>query len=212
MGAAENWISYTLEGIESHLTEAAARAHVEAWMTFYFEVNRRLPDETGRVARVTADLFVEFEGGVGDAVITDLRWVEVAPPPLDQAQALDERAEAVAAATAGMHAEIDRLRFREIGQAQEIDRLRARVAELEAEAARAGRWVARYVTQQPGLDHVTVDPDRDLLRRALLALRPGRGEKGRPRWWFVHHALLHGSGVSQAICLALGIDPDEVVP
>jgi hypothetical protein len=98
------------------------------------------------------------------------------------------------------------------GQAQEIERLRAHVAELEAEADGVARGVARYVTGQPGLDHVDVDPDRDLLRRALLALRPRRGEGPSPRWSLVRNALHHGSGVSQAICLALGIDPDEVVP
>ena len=44
----------------------------------------------------------------------------------------------------------------------------------------------------------------DVLRR--VARRPN----GRPAWSNVCELTCHGSGYSQAICRALGIDPDEV--
>lgn len=71
--------------------------------------------------------------------------------------------------------------------------------------------VREYVLARRGLGHVTVADDRDLLRAALLALRPDCYDGPRPRWVLVRSALGHGSGVGTAICEALGIDPNEMV-
>lgn len=70
------------------------------------------------------------------------------------------------------------------------------------------RTVADFVRTR--IPHADVADDRELLRRALLALVPESGET-RPRWVLVRCALGHGSGVGTAICDALGIDPDEDV-
>jgi hypothetical protein len=71
--------------------------------------------------------------------------------------------------------------------------------------------VARHVRKWSGIPNAEVASDAALLRRALLALRPGVGERPRVRWALVSEALTHGSGVSHAVCVALGIDPDEQV-
>jgi len=90
----------------------------------------------------------------------------------------------------------------------EIDRLRDEVERLRAERAEWLSTVAHAVRATPGLEHVVVGFDRDLLRRALLDLRPRRGQGKLPRRSVVGAALGHGAGVSAAICRALGIDPD----
>ena len=61
------------------------------------------------------------------------------------------------------------------------------------------------------IPHADVADDRELLRRALLALH-GTERRGTPMWSTVHGALGHGSGVSTAICRALGLDPDATPP
>lgn len=53
--------------------------------------------------------------------------------------------------------------------------------------------------------------DATLLRRALLALRPGVGEQPRPRWSLVSEALGYGPEVSAEVCKNLSIDPNEDV-
>jgi hypothetical protein len=70
------------------------------------------------------------------------------------------------------------------------------------------RSVADHVRDT--IPHADVASDRDLLRKALLALRPSPGETA-PRWSLVRSALSHGSTVGHHICVALGIDPDEEV-
>lgn len=69
--------------------------------------------------------------------------------------------------------------------------------------------VRDFVLAQPGLAHVTIDTDRELLRTLIENIGDNRTEK--PRWAHVKDALGHGSGVSQSICRALGLDPDEQV-
>ena len=69
--------------------------------------------------------------------------------------------------------------------------------------------VRDYVLDQRGLAHVTVDSDRDLLRRLVENI--GTDRPPRARWAHVVQQLGHGSGVSIAICKALGLDPDEEV-
>ena len=69
--------------------------------------------------------------------------------------------------------------------------------------------VAAKVVQ--AIPHASVASDRELLRRALMALRPDPGQTDLPRWSLVGSALGHGSGVSAAICRALDLDPDELV-
>lgn len=70
------------------------------------------------------------------------------------------------------------------------------------------RSVADHVHK--AVPHANIADDRELLRRALLALEPDPGETA-PRWSLVRSALGHGSTVGHHICVALGIDPDENV-
>lgn len=62
------------------------------------------------------------------------------------------------------------------------------------------------------IPNADVAADLDLLRAALLKLRPPLYERPVPRWVLVRSALGHGSAVGAAICDALGLDPDELVP
>jgi hypothetical protein len=69
--------------------------------------------------------------------------------------------------------------------------------------------VRDFVLANPRLSHVTVDSDLDLLRRLVRLI--GHERLPAPRWSHVSQSLGHGSGVSSAICRALGFDPDEIV-
>lgn len=65
------------------------------------------------------------------------------------------------------------------------------------------------VRAQPGLAHVT-GTDADLL---LTLLRSRHGwEPGQPRWSHVRMMSGHGSSVGHALCVAVGIDPNEMAP
>lgn len=75
--------------------------------------------------------------------------------------------------------------------------------------ARQVRTVHAYVLAQPGLAHCTVLDDRALLTE--LVRTSGFGRVKAPRWSHVGACLGHGSGVSAAICEALGLDPNEQV-
>ena len=89
------------------------------------------------------------------------------------------------------------------------DGLLERVRRLR-DAAANGATVRASVLAHPNLAHVTVDTDVALLRRTVLAA--GRRQiPPRAQWSVVSALLSHGSGVSWAICKALGLDPDEIV-
>ena len=65
------------------------------------------------------------------------------------------------------------------------------------------------VRAQPGLAHVK-GTDAELLR---WVLRSGHDwEPGQPRWSHVRLMAGHGSGVGHALCVAVGINPDDVAP
>ena len=53
--------------------------------------------------------------------------------------------------------------------------------------------------------------DRDLIKRALLNLRPRRGERNAYRWVMVKHLFGVGSTVAHALCAEFDMDPDEVI-
>lgn len=65
------------------------------------------------------------------------------------------------------------------------------------------------VRAQPGLEHVT-GTDHDLLLR-ILRSRDGL-EPGQVRWAHVRDLVGHGSTVAYAICVIVGVNPDEVAP
>lgn len=59
------------------------------------------------------------------------------------------------------------------------------------------------------LRHIPARSDRDLLTEAIRHV--GRGGPKRPRWAAVRDLLGHGSTVSYALCVAAGLDGDEMV-
>lgn len=62
------------------------------------------------------------------------------------------------------------------------------------------------VREQPGMGHVS-GADVDLVRRII---DNGLGwQRNEPRWAWVARLTGHGSGVSEAICRVVGVDPDE---
>lgn len=65
------------------------------------------------------------------------------------------------------------------------------------------------VLSMPGLGHVEVASDRDMLRKLVEGI--GSERPPAPRWAHVMARLGHGSGVSAGICRALDLDPDEIV-
>jgi len=65
------------------------------------------------------------------------------------------------------------------------------------------------VRAQPGLAHVQ-GTDHDLLLRALRS-REG-WEPGQARWSNVRSIAGNGSGVGHALCVVIGVDPDEMHP
>jgi hypothetical protein len=69
--------------------------------------------------------------------------------------------------------------------------------------------VRDFVLAQNGLSHITLPSDTELLRR--FCKNAGFDGPRHPRWSIVGSILGHGSGVSWAICKALGLDPDEYV-
>ena len=81
---------------------------------------------------------------------------------------------------------------------------------LERIAAALGRSLSPImdaVRAQPGLSHIK-GTDYELL---LEALRSREGwEPRQPRWSNVQHISGHGSGVGHALCVVIGVDPDEV--
>lgn len=65
------------------------------------------------------------------------------------------------------------------------------------------------VRAMPKLGHIK-GTDHDLL---LWLLRSRHGwEPGQPRWSHVRDMSGHGSSVGSALCVAVGVDPDEVAP
>lgn len=78
-----------------------------------------------------------------------------------------------------------------------------------SDVRRSGTNVRDYVHAQTGLAHADVASDRDLLRKLIENIGDGLGPF--PRWSHVSALVGHGSGVSQAICRALDLDPDEVI-
>ena len=65
------------------------------------------------------------------------------------------------------------------------------------------------VRAQPGLAHVDVAQDLALLQRLVESC--GDHLPQAPLWSHVGGVLGHGSGVSQAICRVLALDPDRMV-
>lgn len=65
------------------------------------------------------------------------------------------------------------------------------------------------VRSQPGLAHVE-GTDHDLLLRTLRSF--GNWEAGEARWTKMCTITGHGSSVGHALCVAIGVDPDEVCP
>ncbi len=81
-------------------------------------------------------------------------------------------------------------------------------SEREGDLGR-GACVAGCVKAVPGLEHVRVDSDVQLLRR--LVARVGHDARRAPRWVHVQEYLHYGSGVCQEICVVLGYDPHALV-
>ena len=83
---------------------------------------------------------------------------------------------------------------------------------LERIATALGRSLSPImdaVRAQPGLSHIK-GTDYELL---LEALRSREGwEPRQPRWSNVQHISGHGSGVGHALCVVIGVDPNEVCP
>ena len=71
----------------------------------------------------------------------------------------------------------------------------------------ADRSIADIVRDR--IPHAKVATDRDLLSRLIETI--GADRRRAPRWSHVGAMLGHGSGVSTAICDAVGSDPDEMV-
>lgn len=60
-----------------------------------------------------------------------------------------------------------------------------------------------------GVTHVRPRDDRQLLVDLLRAATAPDIGRPRPRWAHTMALLHHGAGVSQALCRAAGLDPDE---
>ena len=92
-----------------------------------------------------------------------------------------------------------------------------RIAELERENAelRAALAAAKAspimdaVRARPGLEHVK-GTDAELLRRVLRSTEGW--EPGQVRWSHVASVSGHGSTVGHALCVAVGLDPNENAP
>jgi hypothetical protein len=82
---------------------------------------------------------------------------------------------------------------------------------LRGDTADPSNTVRSFVLAQPGLAHVDVASDLDLLRKLVETIGLDHDQLRAPRWSHVGACLGHGSGVSQAICNALGLDPDKLV-
>jgi hypothetical protein len=67
--------------------------------------------------------------------------------------------------------------------------------------------IRRAVLANPRLSHCDVADDVALLRRAIV--RASREFGAGPMWSHVGSMTGHGSGVATAICVALGLDPDQ---
>ena len=97
----------------------------------------------------------------------------------------------------------------EVGTEQAASEALERVHALHQRVAEAPRSLMAEAVDCELLRHVPVRSDRDLLTRAIKSA--GHDGPRRVRWAAVSDLLGHGSGVSYALCLAAGLDPDEMV-
>lgn len=123
----------------------------------------------------------------------------------------------IAASLGGIRREtVSRERVR-LGHAKVYPRPSDRIGELERENAELREKIATMtaspimdaVRAQPGLAHVK-GTDAELLR---WVLRSRHGwEPGQVRWSHVCDMAGHGSTVGHALCVAVGVDPNETAP
>lgn len=123
----------------------------------------------------------------------------------------------IAASLGGVRREtVSRERVR-LGHAKVYPRPSDRIDELERENAELRAKLAMMtaspimdaVRARPGLAHVK-GTDAELLR---WVLRSGHGwEPGQVRWSHVRDMAGHGSTVGHALCVAVGVNPDDVAP
>ena len=104
-----------------------------------------------------------------------------------------------------------------LGNAKVYPKLLPRIAELEREnaelraslAAATASPIMDAVRARPGLEHVKGN-DAELLRRVLRSTEGW--EPGQVRWSHVASVSGHGSTVGHALCVAVGLDPNENAP
>ena len=86
---------------------------------------------------------------------------------------------------------------------------RGTVEEMARAVGHEPATVRAAVLAAPGLAHVQIDTDIGLLRTLIQSIGRSDRPRGVPLWSHVGARLGHGSGVSWAICAALGLDPDN---
>jgi hypothetical protein len=92
--------------------------------------------------------------------------------------------------------------------AEALERVHA-LHQREAERPKTARSLMAEAVDCEALRHVPARSDRDLLIQAIR--HAGRTGPRRVRWATVADLLGHGSTVSYALCVAAGLDGDEMV-